>query len=158
MPLSRIAMALAVFSMIGCATTQQPAAKHGSPDAKLHAEIAAADTALFERFNAHDTDGLMQFFSDDLEFYHDSGGLVRRAEVDGGFRKMFEQNNGIRRDLVPGTLRVYPIPNYGAMELGSHRFCHVENGKNDCGVFEFAQVWKRTGNGWIITRVLSYGH
>ena len=44
------------------------------------------------------------------------------------------------------------------MEVGSHRFCHLENGKQDCGVFEFAHVWKEDAGRWRVTRVLSYGH
>ena len=46
----------------------------------------------------------------------------------------------IRRDLELGSLQVYPIKDYGAMEIGRHRFCHKENGKDDCGTFGFAMV------------------
>jgi len=34
---------------------------------------------------------------------------------------MFRQPSTIRRELVPGSLEVYPIKNYGAIEVGSHR-------------------------------------
>jgi hypothetical protein len=44
------------------------------------------------------------------------------------------------------------------MEIGRHRFCHKENGKDDCGSFGFAMVWRKTGASWKISRVLSYGH
>jgi ketosteroid isomerase-like protein len=50
------------------------------------------------------------------------------------------------------------IANFGAVLFGAHRFCHVENGKDDCGVYKFAHVWKKTADGWKITRVITYGH
>jgi hypothetical protein len=64
----------------------------------------------------------------------------------------------MRRDLVPGTLEVYPIKGYGAIEIGAHRFCHKEDGKDDCGVFKFVQIWQKQESGWKVTRVVSYGH
>jgi hypothetical protein len=71
---------------------------------------------------------------------------------------MFASAPDIRRDLEPGSLEVYPIKDYGAMEIGRHRFCHKENGKDDCGTFGFAMVWRKAGDSWKISRVLSYGH
>lgn len=51
-------------------------------------------------------------------------------------------------DLVPGSMEVYPIKDYGAIETGLHRFCHEDNGKQDCGTFKFLPAWqKKTGNG-----------
>jgi hypothetical protein len=47
---------------------------------------------------------------------------------------------------------------HGALEIGEHRFCHEENGKDDCGTFKFAMVWRKTGESWKISRVLSWGH
>ena len=59
---------------------------------------------------------------------------------------------------MPGSLEVFPIKNYGAMEVGVHRFCHVEQGKEECGTFRFVHVWRRTDRKWQIARVVSYGH
>ena len=126
--------------------------------ADLLATLTRVDTEIFDAFNKHDVDKLMSFFTEDLEFYHDSGGLSKYAETAEGFRKMFAGSPDIRRDLEPGSLQVYPIKDYGAMEIGRHRFCHKENGKDDCGTFGFAMVWRKTGDSWKISRVLSYGH
>ena len=124
----------------------------------LYKEIAALDTAMFDAFNAHDAEKLESYFDEGLEFYHDLGGLSTRAQSMKGLKGMFDQNNGIRRDLVPGSLEVYPIRDYGAIEIGAHRFCHVENGKDDCGTFKFVQIWQKQPRGWKVTRVVSYGH
>jgi hypothetical protein len=73
-------------------------------------------------------------------------------------RSTAKNDNGLKRELVPGTLEVYPVRDYGAIEIGSHRFCHDENGKQDCGTFKFMHIWKKTGNEWKITRIISYDH
>jgi hypothetical protein len=74
------------------------------------------------------------------------------------FKEMFKQQNKIRRELVEGNLEVYPIKNYGAIEIGLHRFCHVENGKDECGIFKFVHVWQKRNGEWKVTRVISYNH
>ncbi|HSR50883.1 MAG TPA: nuclear transport factor 2 family protein [Acidobacteriota bacterium] len=138
------------------ATAQSPEPE--AQDSRLLNEIAEQDKALFEAFNAYDLEGVARFLDENIEFYHDIDGLLSKAQVLDGTRSLFSQDNGLRRELVPGSLRVYPIPEYGAMQLGEHRFCHMEDGKEDCGVFQFANVWRRKEGRWSITRVLSYGH
>ncbi|MEY2520782.1 MAG: hypothetical protein QOF24_2541 [Verrucomicrobiota bacterium] len=124
----------------------------------LSATIARMDSEIFGAFNAHDVDRLMSYFTEDLEFYHDTGGLGNYRQNAADFKKMFASTPDIRRDLVKESLEVYPIKDYGAMEIGQHRFCHKENGKDDCGTFGFAMVWRKTGDSWKISRVLSFGH
>ncbi|MDW7694560.1 family 43 glycosylhydrolase [Flammeovirgaceae bacterium SG7u.111] len=33
-----------------------------------------------------------------------------------------------------------------------------EKGKMDCGTFKFVHIWKKVGETWELTRVVSYGH
>ena len=115
------------------------------------------DDSLSASFNAHDLAALMSLFAPDLEFYHDTGGLQSFQAVQTGFRNLFANGNDIRRERV-GALEVYPVPNYGAIEIGTHRFCHTERGRLDCGSFRFVQLWRREAEGWRIARVVSYGH
>lgn len=151
-----ISRKIALFLLLACAFT---AAAAKPQDPALYAEIEKADAELFAAFNAHDADRLGTFFAEDLEFYHDLGGLQRYKDVIEGFRSsMARKDNDLRRELVPGSLKVYPIPNFGAMQLGSHKFCHTENGKLECGVFDFAHVWQKKDGKWKVTRVLSFGH
>jgi ketosteroid isomerase-like protein len=125
---------------------------------ELFETIARLDSEIFGAFNKHDVARLMSLFTGDLEFYHDTGGLSNYAQNAEDFKKMFAGTPDIRRDLEPGSLQVYPIKDYGAMEIGRHRFCHKENRKDECGTFGFAMVWRKTGDSWKISRVLSYGH
>ena len=153
-----LVLLVAAFSFSAEAEDQPKAGKNTANSGELFETIARMDSAIFDAFNAHDVDRLMSLFTDDLEFYHDTGGLGDYRQNAEGFKKMFASTPDIRRDLVKGSLEVYPIKDYGAMEIGQHRFCHKENGKDDCGTFGFAMVWRKTGNSWKIARVLSYGH
>jgi ketosteroid isomerase-like protein len=116
------------------------------------------DARVFDAFNAHNADALMAMFTDDLEFYQDNDGLKNYQQCFGDFKKMFASASDIRRDLVKGSLEVYPIKNYGAIEIGAHRFCHTEKGKEECGAFKFVHVWRKVEDSWKLSRVISYGH
>lgn len=132
-------------------------AQEKKPD-ELYSEIAHMDSVLFNAFNNRDTVTFKKLFTTDLEFFHDQGGLTDYAYTIQSLKNAANRNDGLKRELVRGSLEVYPIPNYGAMEIGAHTFCHLENGKQDCGTFKFVHVWKKIGNEWKITRVVSYGH
>ena len=157
--MNRFVRRLLLVPLLPCLSLISPAAE--APDktqAELVETITRMDSEIFGAFNKHDVARLMSLFTEDLEFYHDTGGLSNYAENAESFKKMFASTPDIRRDLEPGSLEVYPIKDYGAMEIGRHRFCHKENGKDECGTFGFAMVWRKTGDTWKISRVLSYGH
>ncbi|HUQ98340.1 MAG TPA: nuclear transport factor 2 family protein [Gemmatimonadaceae bacterium] len=135
---------------------QTPATTKG--DQPLRVEIARVDSLLFAAFNAGDLKRLKTFFAPDLEFYQDNEGLENYIQTMKDFQSMFHQPSRIRRELVPGSLEVYPIKNYGAIEVGSHRFCHEENGRTECGTFKFLHVWRKTGKSWRLSRIVSYAH
>ena len=151
-------LVLAAFSVSAQAEDQSAAKKKAETAGELFETIARMDSAIFNAFNAHDVDRLMAMFTDDLEFYHDTGGLTDYRQTKESFKKMFGGTPDIRRDLVKGSLEIYPINDHGAIEIGEHRFCHKENGKDDCGAFKFAMIWRRSGESWKISRVISYGH
>jgi hypothetical protein len=127
---------------------------------ELYDTIARMDSLLFAAFNDHDIDRQKDFFSDSLEFFHDKGGLSNYEQTIQNSKRLFEQNKttGLRRDLVPGSLEVYPINKYGAVQTGLHTFCHKENRKDDCGTFKFLHIWQHKNGEWKITRVVSYDH
>jgi Domain of unknown function (DUF4440) len=124
----------------------------------LYREIAHMDSLLFNAFNKRDIDQFKLLFTGDLEFYHDKGGLTNYEYTITSLQNTAKQNNQLNRKLVKGSLEVYPIPGYGAMEIGEHTFCHLENGKQDCGTFKFVHIWQKKNDQWKISRVVSYGH
>ena len=127
---------------------------------ELFAEIAYMDSVMFDAFNRYDPDKLMATFDSSLEFYHDLGGVTNYEQNKTNFLNAIERNKttGLRRDLLPGSMEVYPIKDYGAIETGLHRFCHDENGKQDCGTFKFLHIWQKKNGQWKVTRVVSYDH
>jgi len=112
---------------------------------------------MFAAYNAHDADQLGRAFAPDLEFYHDTGGLLTWAQAMAGLTSTFTQSPDIRRTLV-GAIEVYPIRDYGAIEVGVHQFRHRENARPICGTFKFTHVWRRSASGWQVTRAVSYDH
>jgi ketosteroid isomerase-like protein len=124
----------------------------------LFKEIFHLDSVLFNAFNSRDIDQFKNLFTEDLEFYHDKGGLTNYEYTIKSLKTTATLNNQLKRELIKESLEVYPIPGYGAMEIGVHTFCHNENGKQDCGTFKFVHIWKKENDEWKITRVVSYGH
>jgi hypothetical protein len=124
----------------------------------LYKEIAHMDSVLFNAFNGHDLATIKTLFSTDLEFYHDLSGLTNYDQNIEAFKNTFTRKDGLRRTLVPGSMEVYPVREYGAIQTGEHTFCHEENGKTECGTFKFVHVWEKKNGEWKITRVISYGH
>ena len=75
-------------------------------------------------------------FTDDMEFYHDKGGLTNREQTREGFAKMFGNSPDIRRELVPGSLQVYPIKDFGArLRLGRTVFAIKKMAKTIAEIF-----------------------
>lgn len=107
---------------------------------KLYNEIHQKDKTLFDAFNAQNINKLKAIFAPDLESYQDNDGLASYAQTIKDFEAMFRQPNKIHRELIEDSLEVYPIKNFGAIEAGAHKFCHIENGKEECGTFKFMHV------------------
>ena len=132
--------------------------QESNPSTNLYEEIKQADAAFFEAFNNRDLETIMQLFTKDLEFFHDEAGLSSYEQNIEATKRLFDRNNGLKRTLVEGSIEVYPVKDYGAIQIGSHEFCHPVNGVQDCGTFQFVHIWKKEGDTWKIARVISYGH
>jgi ketosteroid isomerase-like protein len=147
-------LVLALASSIALAA---PPLRHQAPTGdELTATITALDSAVFNAYNHCDLKTFARYFAPDVEFYHDKGGLTRsRAKLVDSIK-----NNvcgKLTRELVAGTLEVYPIKGFGALEMGTHRFRSVNSGRYD-GVARFIQLWEYHDGHWRITRVVSYDH
>jgi hypothetical protein len=70
----------AAFSIFAYAEDKPSAKKTAAISGELFETIARMDSAIFDAFNAHDVDRLMASFTDDLEFYHDTGGLTDKRQ------------------------------------------------------------------------------
>src|ERR1051325_3625465 len=137
-PILVMACALIAIGLSGLihVTGKGIAPSEAAPAAQgLYDEVKRMDAALSDAFNAHDINKLKALFTEDLEFYQDNKGLARYEQTVRDFESLFAQGTKMRRELVEGSLEVYPIKDYGAIEIEAHRFCHIENGKDECGTF-----------------------
>jgi len=126
----------------------------------LFTTIAALDARVFDAFNRCADPAQLEIhashFAEDVEFYHDNGGVTWTREA------MLENTRinacgNYTRELVPGSLQVHPVRDFGAISQGVHRFCNA--GSDACdGLADFVMVWRLHDGQWQITRVLSYGH
>jgi hypothetical protein len=152
-----ICMILYVGS-ISAQVTKEQNPSFESPDSQLYKTILHMDSVMFDAFNTHNLEVLKTVFANNLEFYRDKGGLSNYQTTINSFKKVFEATPDLRRELVNGTLEVYPVPGYGAIEMGIHRFIHMENGKQIIGTYKFVHTWQYKDNEWKVTRVVSVGH
>ncbi len=160
-PIVRRLFALAFAVFLAASTGTPCPIIHTGPCAQqdaLFAAIQSLDARLFDAYNHCDLKTFGSLLADDLEFYHDKTGLMRgrQAVVDA-----VKQNicGKVTRELVPGTLEVYPIANYGAVEIGVHRFHHPgHEGTEGVGEAKFIHLWQETNGTWQVTRVISFDH
>jgi ketosteroid isomerase-like protein len=126
------------------------------PTDPLYKTISALDTALFDAYNSCDLEKFGSMIADDIEFYHDQTGLSigKQNLVDGVKNNICGK---VHRELVPGTLEVYPIKGYGAVEIGVHRFTHPGDPTN-IGEAKFVTLWQLKDGSWKISRAFSFDH
>lgn len=137
-----------------------PEPTNAMPADPLFDTVAALDTAVFSAFNRCSDPAQLKehagYFAKDVEFYHDTGGVTWTRDDMLKNTEKFVCGH-FRRELIPGTLKVFPIKGFGAISQGSHRFCQFSGGVCE-GLADFTMVWHQVGGKWEITRVLSYGH
>jgi Domain of unknown function (DUF4440) len=155
--LQKLLLPLLVLSVTILQAHAQSPNKTAPPD-ELSRTIASLDSALFDAYNRCDLDKFGTFLIDDVEFYHDQGGVTLGRQ---NLTEQVKKNicGKVRRELVPGTLEVYPMRGYGAVEMGVHRFHQPKVEPNEpVGEAKFIHLWQNQEGIWKITRVISYDH
>jgi hypothetical protein len=155
---------MALFAVTWLATAalaqeKAPALGEIKNQAELDNAITELDRLLFDAYNHCDLKTFDSLLADDVEFYHDQGGVTL------GHAALTEsvKNNictgDTQRVLVPGTLKIYHMKGYGAVEIGVHRFVHPKTeATNGTGEARFVHLWQYQNGAWKLTRALSYDH
>jgi hypothetical protein len=145
-----------VVGGVGRGVAQSAVGTAAAPNA-LFTTVEGLDTALFTAYNKCDIAKLGTMVSDDLEFYHDQTGLSVGKKV---FLESIQNNicGKVERELVPGSMEVYPLKGFGAVEIGSHRFRHPGHEGMPMGEAKFVEIWQNKDGAWKLTRVISYDH
>jgi Domain of unknown function (DUF4440) len=134
-----------------------PALQDIKSQEELDKTVATLDTKLFDAVNGCHFKKLASLIDEHIEFFHDSDGLtLGKQGMVGSIRKNI-CGTDFHRVLVPGTLRVYPMKGYGALEIGVHRFLHPKT-HGPTGEASFIHLWQYKDGVWKLTRVISYDH
>ena len=123
-------------------------------DKKLYDIIVDKDKEYFDAYNACDMKTQESLYSEDIEFFHDKGGLNTSKQ---DILASIEKNicGKVTRTLVSESIEVYPIANYGAVEMGYHMFHNNQEPNAESKPVKFIIVWKEEGENWLITKVIS---
>lgn len=136
-----------------------PATLIAEPSA-LTSIMKALDTEVFTAFNQCESPVALHqyrdFFSADVEFYHDHAGVTWDRETMITNTKKYACGK-YTRQLIDTSFHAYAINNFGAITEGVHAFCQP-NTELCQGKARFVMVWQKTETQWLITRVLSYAH
>jgi len=126
------------------------------------------DSLLFELgFNQIDTLQVKRLIGEDFEFYHDEHGITdsKMAFVN-NIKGILDLPFKTRRELVKGSLEVYPLYKnnsqelYGAVQKGEHNFYQQKKGEIEykTNTAKFIHLWIIEENDWKLKRVLSFDH
>ena len=126
---------------------------HSAP-ASLYDTIVALDSRWEDAYNHCKMDVMEELISEDLEFYHDQGGLLTSKKK---LNEALKTNicGKVTRELKKGSIEVYEIKGYGAVEMGLHGFHNNQEPNSQPHFAKFVHLWKREKGKWQITRVIS---
>lgn len=129
--------------------------------------ILQKDSLFWKAYNSCDTIGFGNYVTDDIEFYHDKGGITfgKQKLVNSVTNNLCSNPDfRLRREAIKGTVNVFPLENngviYGAILSGRHYFYINEKGKKESrdGMARFTHVWLLQNGQWKMNRILSYDH
>jgi hypothetical protein len=120
----------------------------------LHDSLVLMDSIFFDAYNKCKVSVFEDVLSEDIEFYHDRGGL---STSKAGLIESLKKNicGKVTRELLQGSIEVYPIPGYGAIQMGAHRFHNSQEPNAESLYSKFVHTWKNENDKWRITRVIS---
>lgn len=164
-PFIAVALACTLVALPLGAQGATPRIPEGAELTRVLTTVDADFFALF--FQGCDPARLATLVTDDLEFYHDKAGVVATSgsAFVADYAKQCEARKApdawrSRRELVTESLRVDPVPGYGAIEYGEHRFYERKGDGPEklAGLAVFTMLWKLDGGTWKLARVMSFGH
>jgi len=121
---------------------------------ELYDTIMALDQSYFKAYNDCDMKTQAAFYEEDIEFYHDMGGLTTDKTA---LLHSIERNicNKVTRTLLKESVEVHPIKDFGAVQIGMHKFYNKEEPDAVSKPTKFIVIWKKTNTNWRMSRVIS---
>ena len=149
---------IAMLCLSACTSTKTNTGqteKYKPDDPALYNTIVHMDSVYFNAYNTCDMATQTALYSDSIEFYHDKTGLSTSKQ---DILNAIKNNicGKVTRELVPGSIEVYPINGFGAIEMGMHMFHnHMEQQVTPPKASKFIIIWQNSSEGWKIKRVVS---
>ncbi|ARV07829.1 DUF4440 domain-containing protein [Polaribacter sp. SA4-10] len=148
-----LAILMFLFSLIMNAQVNE-IQKYKAPNLELHNEIIKMDSIYFAAYNNCDMKTQAHLYDEKIEFFHDKGGFANDKTA---LLKSLKDNicNKVTRTLINGSVEVYPIKDYGAIQIGYHKFYNKEEPNAKSKPSKFIVVWKKENKNWKMTKVIS---
>lgn len=123
-------------------------------DIALQHKIEELDSIFFTAYNTCDLNQQSELISEDIEFFHDKGGLsTSKSDI---IEAMKNNICGkVTRELIKGSIEVYPIHNYGAVQIGYHKFFNNQEPNAISNPSKFITIWKNANDTWQMSRIVS---
>ncbi len=148
---------LCFMAASSCTSSKYVLKDYKPDDQELYNTILQLDSAFFGAYNtcATNLDLYASFYSENIEFYHDNGGLMTsKTDIVESTRKNI--CGKVTRQLVKGSVEVYPVKDFGAIEIGYHTFWnHAEANSKPSRPGRFVIIWQLENKEWKIRRVVS---
>ncbi|PCI31277.1 MAG: DUF4440 domain-containing protein [Flavobacteriaceae bacterium] len=112
------------------------------------------DKEFFDAYNNCNLEKQTDIYSDDIEFFHDKGGLMtsKKDIIDGTELNICGK---VTRTLIKESVEVYPINNFGAVQIGYHKFYNNQDPEAESIPVKFIIIWHHKNGKWKINKVIS---
>ena len=149
-----LALLISLFTSITASAQSQDSYVYKPESQELYNTIVHMDSVYFNAYNSCDMDKQAAIYADSIEFYHDGSGLQTSKKM---LLAAIKENicGKVTRVLVKGSIEVYQIPNFGAVEIGLHRFINHAENNSMSRPDKYIVIWRHNNDQWQITRVIS---
>lgn len=153
-----VSIIITVVFCLSCNSKQQESSNsvksYKPTDIALQHKIEELDSIFFTAYNNCNLDKQASLIAEEIEFYHDNGGLMTSK------RDIIEatKNNicgKVTRELIKGSIEVYPIYNFGAVQIGYHKFFNNQEPDAISNPSKFIAIWKNDNDTWQMSRIVS---
>ncbi|NOT87134.1 MAG: nuclear transport factor 2 family protein [Lysobacter sp.] len=129
----------------------------GAASSAVRREILALDARISDAYNHCRIHPLKALFADNAELYFADRGVARQLSTHTDtLRRTF--CGKYRREAPASDQRIYSLPDYGAIQIGTQSFCAVDSQPCRGQRMRFMAIWRQRDGEWRITRLVRYDY
>jgi len=154
LPLPALAFLISILASFTASAQSQDSYIYKPKSIELYNTIVHMDSVYFNAYNSCDMSTQAAILADSIEFYHDGSGLQTSKQA---LLTALKENicGKVTRVLVKGSIEVYPLPDFGAVEIGLHRFINHQENDHVSPPEKFICIWRLRNGKWQMFRVIS---